>query len=44
MGQHLPDRLFWAREDGDTAETDTPETLAADAAESARRSDVRGTH
>jgi len=44
MGQHLPDRLFWAREDGDTPETDTPETLAADAAESARRTDARGTH
>ena len=44
MGQHLPDRLFWAREDGDAAETDTPETLAADAAESARRTDARGTH
>jgi hydroxymethylpyrimidine/phosphomethylpyrimidine kinase len=44
MGQHLPDRLFWAREDGDDRETDTPETLAADAAESARRTDARGTH
>ena len=44
MGQHLPDRLFWAREDGDGTETDTPETRAADAAESARRTDARCTH
>jgi len=44
MGQHLPDRLFWARDEGDAREADTPETLAADAAESARRTDVRGTH
>jgi len=44
MGQHLPDRLFWARDEGDAREVDTPETLAADAAESARRTDVRGTH
>jgi hydroxymethylpyrimidine/phosphomethylpyrimidine kinase len=44
MGQHVPDRLFWAREDGDDGDADTPETLAADAAESARRTDARGTH
>ena len=43
MGQYLPDRLFWAREEGDAREA-TPETLAADAAESARRTDARGTH
>jgi len=44
MGQHLPDRLFWARDEGDARDVDTSETLAADAAESARRTDVRGTH
>jgi len=43
MGQHLPDRLFWAREEEDR-ETDTREALASDAADAARRSDVRGTH
>ncbi|MEO8536289.1 MAG: bifunctional hydroxymethylpyrimidine kinase/phosphomethylpyrimidine kinase [Betaproteobacteria bacterium] len=40
MGQFLPDRLFWARDDDD----DAAETIVSDAAEPARRSDVRGTH
>jgi hydroxymethylpyrimidine kinase/phosphomethylpyrimidine kinase len=40
----FPIACAWAREDGDAPETDTPESLAADAAESARRTDARGTH
>jgi len=32
MGQHLPDRLFWARDDPDTpAESDEPRMGAIDA-------------
>ena len=44
MGQHLPDRLFWAREDADGASTDSPEPPAADVGDVVRRSDARGTH
>jgi hydroxymethylpyrimidine/phosphomethylpyrimidine kinase len=43
MGQHLPDRLFWAREERERGE-ETAETVAADATEPVRRPDVRGTH
>jgi hydroxymethylpyrimidine/phosphomethylpyrimidine kinase len=37
MGQHLPDRLFWAREDDDAAAEETP-------APAPRGSDVRSSH
>jgi hydroxymethylpyrimidine/phosphomethylpyrimidine kinase len=43
MGQHLPDRLFWAREERDRGE-ETAETVAADASEPVRRPDVRAPH
>jgi hydroxymethylpyrimidine/phosphomethylpyrimidine kinase len=44
MGQHIPDRLFWAREEQDAQPGDTPDSAATDAAEAARRPDARGTH
>ena len=45
MGQHLPDRLFWAREDRDArAEEPAEAVAAADATQSVRRTDVPGTH
>jgi len=45
MGQHLPDRLFWAREDGESRATDASAAKAAvEPADPARRSDARGTH
>jgi hypothetical protein len=45
MGQHIPDRLFWAREDGESRGADAPAAKAADdPADPARRSDARGTH
>jgi hydroxymethylpyrimidine/phosphomethylpyrimidine kinase len=48
MGQHLPDRLFWARDERDAGDADepadAPEAVTSDAIEPARRSDVRGTH
>lgn len=45
MGQHLPDRLFWAREDGESRAADASAAkAAADPADPARRSDARGTH
>jgi len=44
MGQHLPDRLFWARDEADGREADAPESIAAEPVESPRRTDVRGTH
>jgi hypothetical protein len=37
MGQHLPDRLFWAREDDDAAAEEAP-------APPPRSSDVRSSH
>jgi hydroxymethylpyrimidine/phosphomethylpyrimidine kinase len=43
MGQHLPDRLFWARDESDERD-EAPAEAAADAAGPARRSDARGTH
>jgi hydroxymethylpyrimidine/phosphomethylpyrimidine kinase len=43
MGQHIPDRLFWARDDRD-ASADESADAAAEAAETVRRPDVRGTH
>src|SRR6478752_481626 len=45
MGQHLPDRLFWAREDRDArAEEPAEAVAAADATQGVRRTDVPGTH
>ncbi len=45
MGQHIPDRLFWAREDGEPRVAETPPaTVAAESADPAPRSDARGTH
>ena len=44
MGQHLPDRLFWAREERDERTDEPVEPVAADAAEPAPRSGARGTH
>ena len=43
MGQYLPDRLFWAREDRDAGADEAAEA-AKEAAEALRRPDVRGTH
>ena len=45
MGQHLPDRLFWAREDGEARPADaSAPKVAAEPSDPARRSDARGTH
>jgi hydroxymethylpyrimidine/phosphomethylpyrimidine kinase len=45
MGQHLPDRLFWAREDGESRAADASAAKAAvEPVDPARRSDARGTH
>jgi len=44
MGQHLPDRLFWAREERDADRDDAAETAAKEAVAMQRRSDARGTH
>src|SRR5512146_2538958 len=46
MGQHLPDRLFWARDERDarTEERDEGGTVATDTVEALRRPDARGTH
>jgi hydroxymethylpyrimidine/phosphomethylpyrimidine kinase len=43
MGQHLPDRLFWARDERD-ARTDEPGDSSAAGPPDAVRRDVRGTH
>lgn len=45
MGQHLPDRLFWARDDAESRPADAPAAKAAtEPADPALRSDARGTH
>jgi hydroxymethylpyrimidine/phosphomethylpyrimidine kinase len=46
MGQHLPDRLFWARDERDarTEERDEGGPVATDTVEALRRPDARGTH
>ena len=45
MGQHLPDRLFWAREERDARDDEQPaDGVANDALELQRRPDARGTH
>jgi len=43
MGQHLPDRLFWARDERD-AQADPPAEVAKDTPEIQLRPDARGTH
>ena len=45
MGQHLPDRLFWARDERDAQSDDsTTESVAKDTPEIQLRPDARGTH
>ena len=44
MGRHLPDRLFWAREERDARADDSAEAIGSESAETMRRSDARGTH
>lgn len=44
MGQYLPDRLFWAREDRDARADEAADAVAKDAIEMPRRPDARGTH
>ena len=45
MGQHLPDRLFWARDERDAQADDAPtESVAKDTPEIQLRPDARGTH
>ena len=44
MGQHLPDRLFWAREERDGEAEEAAEAVAKDAADVQQRPDARGTH
>ncbi|MDE2003669.1 MAG: bifunctional hydroxymethylpyrimidine kinase/phosphomethylpyrimidine kinase [Betaproteobacteria bacterium] len=45
MGQHIPDRLFWARDDDEPRAAETPPaTVPAESADPAPRSDARGTH
>ena len=48
MGQHLPDRLFWARDDRDESADGErrrePREQVVDDAEPIRRRDARGTH
>ena len=43
MGQHLPDRLFWARDERDGG-SEAAESAAKDTPELVRRPDARGTH
>jgi len=43
MVQHLPDRLFWARDERD-AQADAPAEVAKDTPEIQLRPDARGTH
>ncbi|HET8584867.1 MAG TPA: PfkB family carbohydrate kinase, partial [Casimicrobiaceae bacterium] len=44
MGQHLPDRLFWAREERDAKSDEPADTVAKDAPDTQPRLDARGTH
>jgi hydroxymethylpyrimidine/phosphomethylpyrimidine kinase len=44
MGQHLPDRLFWARDERDADSAEGTESAAKDTPELVRRPDARGTH
>ncbi|HEX6792891.1 MAG TPA: bifunctional hydroxymethylpyrimidine kinase/phosphomethylpyrimidine kinase [Casimicrobiaceae bacterium] len=44
MGQHLPDRLFWAREERDAKSDEAADPVAKDAPVTQPRLDARGTH
>jgi len=44
MGQHLPDRLFWAREEHDAKSDEPADSLTKDAPDTQPRLDARGTH
>jgi hydroxymethylpyrimidine/phosphomethylpyrimidine kinase len=44
MGQHLPDRLFWARDERDADTSEAADSAAKDTPELVRRPDARGTH
>src|SRR5689334_1801815 len=44
MGQHLPDRLFWARDERDAQSDESAEAVAKEAGEPHRHADARGTH
>ena len=44
MGQYLPDRLFWAREERDAHADESAEAVAKEASEPHRHADARGTH
>ena len=44
MGQHIPDRLFWAREERDAQADESAEAVAKEAGEPHRHADARGTH
>jgi hydroxymethylpyrimidine/phosphomethylpyrimidine kinase len=44
LGQHLPDRLFWAREERDAHADESAEAVAKVASEPHRHADARGTH
>ncbi len=44
MGQHLPDRLFWARDERDVDTSEAADSAAKDTPELVRRPDARGTH
>ena len=44
MGQHLPDRLFWAREERDAKSDEAADSVAKDAPDTQPRLDARGTH
>jgi hypothetical protein len=44
MGQHLPDRLFWARDERDGGASEAAESAAKDTPDLVRRPDARGTH
>jgi hydroxymethylpyrimidine/phosphomethylpyrimidine kinase len=44
MGQHLPDRLFWARDERDGAASEAADSATQDTPELVRRPDARGTH
>ncbi len=44
MGQHLPDRLFWAREERDAKSDEAADPVAKDAPDTQPRLDARGTH
>ena len=44
MGQHLPDRLFWAREERDAKSDEPADSVTKDVPDTQPRLDARGTH